>query len=67
MFNIIYTYGGEHKFYNYGSEHDARLKFEILKYMVDECTANGIYSSVTMSRISIYGIEEESYDNFDSI
>lgn len=67
MFNIIYTYGEDHKFFNYGSEYDARMKFEELKNLVDECTTKSIYSSVTMSSISIYGVEEQTYDNFDSI
>lgn len=67
MYSIIFTYGGEHDFFNYNTQKEANKKFNALKKRVDEYTQKSIYSSVTMSSTSIYGDEEECYDNFDAI
>lgn len=67
MYSIIFTYGCEHEWFNYDSKKEANKKFNALKKRVDEYTQKSIYSSVTMSSTSIYGDEEECYDNFDDI
>ena len=67
MYNICFTYGCEHEWFNYDSKKEANKKFNALKKRVDEYAAKSIYSSVSMSSVSIYGDEEECYDNFDSI
>ena len=67
MYSIIFTYGCEHEWFNYDSKKEADKKFNALKKRVDEYAVKSIYSSVSMSSVSIYGDEEESYDNFDSI
>lgn len=64
MYSIIFTYGNEHDFFNYNNQKEANKKFNALKKRVDEYTQKNIYSSVTMSSTSIYGDEEECYDNF---
>ena len=67
MYSIIFTYGCEHEWFNYDSMKEANKKFNALKKRVDEYAAKSICSSVSMSRTSIYGDEEQTYDNFDSI
>lgn len=67
MYSIIFTYGCEHEWYNYGSKKEANKKFNALKKRVDEYAAKSIYSSVSMSSVSIYREEEQTYDNLDSI
>lgn len=67
MYSIIFTYGCEHEWFNYDSKKEANKKFNALKKRVDEFADKSIYSSVSMSSVSIYGEEEESYDNLDSI
>lgn len=67
MYSIIFTYGCEHEWFNYDSKKEANKKFNALKKRVDEYAAKSIYSGVSMSSVSIYGEEEKSYDNFDSI
>lgn len=67
MYSIIFTYGCEHEWFNYDSKKEADKKFNALKKRVDEYAAKSIYSSVSMSSVSIYGEEEENYDNLDSI
>ena len=67
MYSIIFTYGCEHEWFNYDSKKEADKKFNALKKRVDGYTAKRIYSGVSMSSVSIYGEEEKSYDNFDSI
>ena len=67
MYSIIFTYSCEHEWFNYDSKKEANKKFNALKQRVDEYAAKSIYSSVSMSSVSIYGEEEKSYDNFDSI
>lgn len=67
MYSIIFTYGCEHEWFNYDTKKEANKKFNALKKRVDEFAAKSIYSSVSMSSVSIYGDEEETYDNLDSI
>ena len=67
MYSIIFTYGCEHEWFNYDSKKEADNKFNALKKRVDEYAAKSIYSSVSMSSVSIYGDEERTYDNLDSI
>ena len=67
MYSIIFTYGSEHDFFNYNNQKEANQKFNELKRRVDEYTAKNKYSAVTMCSTSIYGEEEECYDNFDAI
>ena len=67
MYSICFTYGCEHEWFNYDSKNEANKKFNALKKRVDEYAAKSIYSSVSMSRFSIYGDEEQTYDNLDSI
>ena len=67
MYSIIFTYGCEHEWFNYDSKNEANKKFNALKKRVDEYTAKRIYSGVSMSSVSIYGEEEQTYDNLDSI
>lgn len=67
MYSIIFTYGCEHECFNYDSKKEANKKFNALKKRVDEYAAKSIYSSVSMSSVSIYGDEEQTYDNLDSI
>ena len=59
----------EHEWFNYDSKKEANKKFNALKKRVDEYAAKSIYSSVSMSMssVSIYGEEEQTYDNLDSI
>lgn len=66
-YTICFTYGSEHEWFEYASLKEANRKFNALKKRVDEYTAKRIYSGVSMSSVSIYGEEEKSYDNFDSI
>lgn len=67
MYSIIFTYGCEHEWFNYDSKKEADNKFNALKKRVDEYATKSIYSSVSMSSVSIYGEEEQTYDNLDSI
>lgn len=67
MYSIIFTYGGEHDFFDINNKKEADLKFNELKKRVDEYTKKNKYSAVTMSSTSIYGEEEMVYDNFDAI
>ena len=67
MYSICFTYGCEHEWFNYDSKKEANKKFDALKKRVDEYAAKSIYSSVSMSSVSIYGDEEETYDNLNSI
>ena len=67
MYSIVFTYGSEHDWFNYDTKKEANKKFNALKKKVDEYATKSIYSSVSMSRVSIYGEEEQTYDNFDSI
>lgn len=67
MYSIVFTYGSEHDWFNYDTKKEATKKFNALKKRVDEYATKSIYSSVSMSRVSIYGEEEQTYDNFDSI
>jgi hypothetical protein len=67
MYSIIFTYGCEHEWFNYDSKKEANKKFNALKKRVDEYAAKSIYSSVSMSSVSIYGEEEQTYDNWDRI
>ena len=67
MYSIIFTYGCEHEWFNYDSKKEANKKFNALKKRVDEYTPKRIYASVSMSSVSIYGEEEQTYDNLDSI
>ena len=59
MYSIIFTYGCEHEWFNYDSKKEANKKFNALKKRVDEYAAK--------SSVSIYGEEEQTYDNLDSI
>ena len=63
MYSIVFTYGCEHEWFNYDSKKEANKKFNALKKRVDEYAAKSIYSSVSMSSVSIYGEEEQTYDN----
>ena len=38
MYSIIFTYGGEHDFFNYNTQKEANKKFKALKKRVDEYT-----------------------------
>ena len=67
MYSIVFTYGCEHEWFRYDSKNEADKKFNALKKRVDEYAEKSIYSSVSMSSVSIYGEEEETYDNLDSI
>lgn len=67
MFEICFTYGTEHEWFNYDSKKEANKKFNALKKRVDEYATKSIYSSVSMSSVSIYGDDEQTYDNLDSI
>ena len=67
MYSIIFTYGCEHEWFNYDSKKEANKKFNALKKRVDGYTAKRIYSGVSMSSVSIYGEDEQTYDNLDSI
>ena len=66
-YTICFTYGSEHEWFEYASLKEANRKFNALKKRVDGYTAKSIYSSVSMSSVSIYGEEEQTYDNLDSI
>lgn len=67
MYSICFTYGCEHEWFNYDSKKEADKKFNALKKRVDEYAVKSIYSSVSMSSVSIYGEDEQTYDNLDSI
>lgn len=67
MYSIIFTYGGEHDFFEINSKKAADQKFNELKKRVDEYTQKKKYSAVTMCHTTIYGDEEMVYDNFDAI
>lgn len=67
MYSIIFTYGCEHEWYNYDSKQEADEMFNALKKRVDEYATKSIYSSVSMCNVSIYGDEEQTYDNLDRI
>lgn len=66
MYNICFTYGTDHLWFHYNTKKEATKKFNTLKKRVDSL-AGKIYSSVSMSSVSIYGEEEQTYDNLDSI
>lgn len=66
MYNICFTYGTDHLWFHYNTKKEAMKKFNALKKRVDSL-AGEMYSSVSMSSVSIYGEEEKTYDNFDSI
>jgi exopolysaccharide biosynthesis protein len=67
MYTICFTIRNEHEWFNYDSKKEANKKFNALKKRVDEYAAKSIYSSVSMSSVSIYGEEEQTYDNWDRI
>ena len=66
MYNICFTYGTDHLWFHYNTKKEATKKFNALKKRVDSL-AGEMYSSVSMSSTSIYGEQEMTYDNFDSI